>query len=301
MGLVTVLAVSAAACSADSPPVALEFSAPPAAPKDSGPVVEVVPARETPPLDPTADPRTELGELRARYLPVWSSDFDWAFPPEVCGSDWPLDAIAEPTNEADLAVLGDAAAAAALSVMRYEHLVSQTLAEPDVLGQICIGVAAVGSARDQGLDTLASHLATGARNVGASTYPNEVMIVAAGPTAALAVACITSVSVGMDAGQDEAAEEMPEPARLGAYLLHVSRGLEDAVADISYRVSSITHWAAEDCSGLDTWAADWSREAGIWAESGEIWGPVDRTVTVDGLCESPPPDGPDECPRQWSP
>ena len=97
--------------------------------------------------DPNADPRTPLGELRARYLPIWSPDFDWAFPPEVCGSDWALDAIAEPTSNPNLGVLGDVVAAAALSVMRYEHLLTGALAEPDVLGQLCVAVATVGSAR----------------------------------------------------------------------------------------------------------------------------------------------------------
>ena len=32
-------------------------------------------------LDAAADPSTDLGRLRAQHLPVWTSDFDWAFPP----------------------------------------------------------------------------------------------------------------------------------------------------------------------------------------------------------------------------
>ena len=72
-------------------------------------------------LDPGADPSTDLGRLRAQHLPVWTSDFDWAFPPEACDTAWELDGIAEPTAGADIAVLGDFATAAALTVMRYEH------------------------------------------------------------------------------------------------------------------------------------------------------------------------------------
>ena len=87
---VAAVTVLAAGCGSESQAARVDLppSAPPAS-EDSGPVVEVVPVRTTPPLDPNAAPTTPLGELRARYLPVWSSDFDWAFPPEVCGSDWP--------------------------------------------------------------------------------------------------------------------------------------------------------------------------------------------------------------------
>ena len=264
------------------------------------PVVEVVPAQAPPPLDPSARPRTPLGELRARYLPIWSPDFDWAFPPEVCGSAWPLDAIAEPTAGADLAILGDAAAAAALSVMRYEHLVSRALAEPTALGQLCVAVGAVGSARSDALDLLATHLSASVRTAGSAGYPDEVTIVAAGPTMALAVACVMPGYVGVITTEEEPVGETPAPARLGAYLLTVSRGLEDAVVDVSYRVSEITYLPAEACAELDTWAGAWHGQAEEWASSGEIWGAVDRTVTVEGLCDSPPRDGPEECPREWS-
>ena len=299
VALMTVLTM---ACAAESPPTAVDFSAPapPAAPSDSGPVVEVVPAREIPPLDPTADPRTDLGELRARYLPIWSPDFDWAFPPEVCGSDWALDAIAEPTSAADLAVLGDAVAAAGLSVMRYEYLLSRALAEPDVLEQLCVAVATVGPARTDALDLLASYLGSGIRSAEPAAYPDNVTIVAGGPTAVLAVACVAPGYVGVVVGEGRTVEDALAPARLGVYLLSITRGLEDTVTDISYRVSNVTDRPAEACDELDSWVAEWDQQAADWAASGEIWGPVGRTVTAEELCNSPPPDGSDECPRSWS-
>ena len=295
------MTILATACAGESTPAAVDAPEPIAAlAPPSGPVVEVVPRRSTPPLDPNAAPTTPLGELRARYLPIWSPDFDWAFPPEECGSDWPLDAIAEPTAGADLAILGDAAAAAALSVMRYEHLVSRALAEPTALGQLCVAVGAVGSARSDALDLLATHLSVSVRTAGSAGFPDEVTIVAAGPTMALAVACVMPGYVGVITTEEEPVGETPAPARLGAYLLTVSRGLEDAVVDVSYRVSEITYLPAEACAELDTWAGAWHRKAEEWADSGEIWGAVDRTVTVEGLCDSPPRDGPEECPREWS-
>lgn len=263
--------------------------------------MEVVPTTVArPPLDPNADPRTPLGELRARYLPIWSQDFDWAFPPEVCGSDWALDAVAEPTSVASLGVLGDAEAAAALSVMRYEHLLSGALAGPELLGQLCVAVATVGSVRVDALDLLATYLATGARNAEPPAYPDEVTIVAVSPTAALATACVTPGYPRVVTDDGESGDSPAASARLQAYLLTVSRGLEDAVVDISYRVSNITHRPAENCGELESWIAEWDRRAAEWAAQGQLWAAVGRTVTVGQLCDAPPPDGPDECPREWS-
>ena len=263
-------------------------------------MVEVVPAAVGPPLDPSADPRTPLGELRARYLPLWSSDFDWAFPPEVCGSDWALDAVAEPTAEADPGVLGDAAAAAALSVMRSEYLLSRAAAEPSLLAQLCVAVATVGPARSHSLDRLAAHLRDGTRSSRPAGYPDEVVVVAAGPRLLLAVACLTPGYPRVTTATGEVLEDPPAPARLGAYLLTISRGLEDAVVDISYRVTDVEDRPTEDCDGLDAWVADWDRQVTDWVVAGEIWGAVGRRITSEGLCDSPPPDGPDECPRDWS-
>lgn len=344
----TVAAILAAACGGE-PDTATGDPASPApgqAAGAAGPVVEAVSVPARPPLDPDADPRTALGELRAGYLPVWSPDFDWAFPPEVCGSDWALDAIAEPTAGANLGVLGDVPAAAALSVMRYEHLVSRALAEPDVLGQLCVAVATVGATRTDALDLLAAHLHNGTRSAQPPAHPDDVTIVAASPTATLAVACLpdhrpdTSAGEGAGVGEvagagesageasaegeivdggvgeaaaegggargevtgesaGEAAAEGEASATLRAYLLTVARGLEDNVTDISYRVSGVTQRPATDCGELDSWAAEWEQQATAWASGGEIWGTVGRTVTVAELCDSPPPDGPDECPRNW--
>ena len=114
-------------------------------------------------LDPGADPSTALGRLRAQHLPVWTSDFDWAFPPAVCHTAWELDGIAEPTAGADIAVLGDFATAAALTVMRYEHQFSRALADPSALSQLCVATASVEPARSDALNVLESYLATGAR------------------------------------------------------------------------------------------------------------------------------------------
>ena len=288
----TVAAVLAAACGGDADTATGDLPAPATgqAAGASGPVVEAVSVPARPPLDPSADPRTPLGQLRAGYLPVWSPDFDWAFPPEVCGSDWALDAVAEPTSSANLGVLGDVPAAAALSVMRYEHLVSRALADPDVLGQLCVAVATVGATRTDTLNLLAAHLHNGTRSAEPPGHPDDVTIIAASPTEALAAACLPDTS----AGDGEA------PSTLRAYLLTVARGLEDNVTDISYRVSGVTQRPATDCGDLGSWAAEWEQQAADWAAGGEIWATVARTVTTAELCDPPPPNGPDECPRDWS-
>ena len=298
--VVAVVALLAASCGSPSatrgPQVA---EAPLRTDAAVGPVVEVVPPRSTPPLDPSAGPRTPLGELRARHLPIWSPDFDWAFPPEVCGSAWALDAIAEPTTGADLNVLGDYVAVAALAVMRYEHLLSRALEEPNILGQLCIAVATVGSTRADTLDLLATYLAAGIRTADPATYPDEVTIVAASPAAALAVACVTPGYPGVVTAEGEVVDDAQAPVALQAYRLDVSRGLEDAVTDISYRVADVVDRPAEACDELDSWATEWRQQVQVWAADGELWGPVERTVTADQLCDLSLSDGSGECPRDW--
>ena len=264
-------------------------------------MVEVVPAQETPPLDPSADPTTALGELRARYVPNWSSDFDWAFPPEACGSDWALDAIAEPTSGADLAVLGDPMAAAALSVLRFEYLLSRAFAEPEVLEQLCVAVATVGTTRSEALELLAIYLRSGTRSAEPAAYPDEVIIVAARPVSVLAVACVTPGYPAVVTAEGELLDDVSAPAGLLAYMLSVSRGLEDAVIDISYRVSNVVHQPAETCAELDRWAGQWELQAIEWAEQGELWGLVRRTVTIEELCTASSSDVEVECPRDWAP
>ena len=323
LGCLAVAAAGLLAGCGDEPAGALpatELPAPAGAERSArgGPVVEVVSApAPAPPLDPTAAPTSALGRLRAAHLPVWSPELDWAFPPEVCGTDWALDAVAQPTSTADPAVLGDPLAAAALSVMRYEFVLSRALADPDASAQLCVAVATVGAVRDDALALLADHLATGSRALEDPSYPAAVTVTAASPTAALAVACIspgrpeadsTEVAVSdvpvtaaasADRGAGPAEGGLDAPVRLATYLLSLSVGLEDAVSDVSYRVSGVAGEPAGDCGGLDAWAQEWDRQARQWAAEGRLWASVGRTVTVGELCESPPPDGPDECPRDW--
>ena len=159
-------------------------------------------------------PLTPLGELRARHLPVWTSDFDWAFPPEVCASAWELDAIAEPAPDADVLAMGDFATAAALTVMRYEHQFSRALAAPSPLAQLCVAVASVDPVRSESLDVLASYLDTGARRSEPAAYPSEVVLVGVSEAAVLAVACVVpgySDVVGADGATLQTAQA---PARL---------------------------------------------------------------------------------------
>ena len=262
--------------------------------------MEVVPTTASvPPLDPSADPRTPLGELRARYLPVWSSEFDWAFPPEVCGSDWPLDAIAEPTTAAGALVLEDPVVAMALSVMRYEYLVSRSMAQPGVLGQLCVAVTTVGTARAEKLDVLTSLVAGRDPAPEPTSFPDEVTIVAAGLTRAVAVACTIPGprAVVADDGVSEAAPGLSK--RLGAYLLVVSRGLEDSIVDISFRVWDMTAVPADSCSELAAWGDRWSQWARERADAGDIWTAVDRTVTVEEICDVPRADDQHDCPLDW--
>lgn len=243
--------------------------------------------------------RTPLGELRSRYLPVWTSDFDWAFPPEVCASAWELDAIAEPDPGADVLAMGDFATAAALTVMRYEHQFSRALAAPSPLAQLCVAVASVDPVRSDNLEVLASYIEAGARRRLPAAYPSEVVLVGVSEAAVLAVACVVpgySDVVGADGDTLHAGQG---PARLQAYVLSLSRGLEDQVTDTSYRVSQASHRPAEDCSVLDAWTAEWDGHVQAWIAEGQIWAPDRRTITADGICESPPPESPDECPHEW--
>ena len=265
-------------------------------------VVEVPPAEESLPfLDPGADPSTALGRLRARHLPVWTSDFDWAFPPEACDTAWELDGIAEPAPRADIAVLGDFATAAALTVMRYEHQLSRALADPSPLAQLCVATTSVDPARNDALKILESYLSTGSRRAEPATYPDEVRIVAVSPAAAVSVACVTPGYPAVVGVGGETIEPAQSPARLQAYLLSVSRGLEDQVTDISYRVADAAHRPAEDCRSLDAWAIEWDGHVQTWMAEGQIWEPLGAVLTAEGICESPPPDGPDECPKDATP
>ena len=268
---------------------------------DEAPVVVQIPSASRQPtfLDPNAEPSTDLGHLRAQYLPVWTSDFDWAFPPEACGTAWELDGIAEPAVGVDIAVLGDFVAAAALSVMRYEHQLSRALAEPSPLAQLCVATAAVEPARSDALGVLQSYIDTGTRRAEPAAYPDEVWIIGASPNAALSVACVTP-GYATVVGTDGVLLQTPQaPFRLQAYLLAVTRGLEDPVTDISYRVSDASHRPAQDCSGLYDWALEWEDHMLTWVAEGQIWESLGAVLKAGEICDSPPTDGPHECPRDW--
>ena len=251
-------------------------------------------------LDPDAAPTSDLGRLRARHLPVWAPELDWAFPPEACGTAWELDGIAAPAA-GGLAVLGDPAASAALTVMRYEHQFTAALAAPDALGQLCVATASAGPARRAALGVLASYLESGVRRRGPAAFPEVVRVVGAGPTGALAVACLEPGYAEVVAADGSLVEAPRAPARLQAYILTLARGLEDRVPDVSYRVWEASHRPAVDCSALDGWTAEWLALMQAWIDEGQLWTPLAAEVAAGALCDSPPPEGPDECPRDWRP
>ena len=263
--------------------------APNAARGDGRPVVEVLPPRDDtrPPLDPDADPQTPLGWLRARYFPVWTQEFDGAFPPETCGTAWELDGIAEPVSNVDISLYGDVPIMAALAVMRYEHLVSRALADPTPLAQLCVAVGSVGPARTHALESLQAALESGQPGSIRASYPAEATLVAVGPTTALAVACVTPPA--------EAA------AHLSAYLLRVSRGHEDRVADTSYRVSDVERQESPNCAGWESWLTQWEAAVDGWLSEGQIWRHLSQSVTAQSICDTPPAAGGGDCPEQWQP
>ena len=251
-------------------------------------------------LDPGAAPTSDLGRLRARHLPVWTPEFDWAFPPETCGTAWELDGIAAP-SDGSLAVLGDPAAASALTVMRYEHQFTSALAAPEPLGQLCVATASVGPARRGALDVLVSYLDSGVHRREPAAFPEAVRVLGASPTGALAVACVQPGYAEVVSADGAVVEAPRASARLQAYLMTLARGLEDQVADLSYRVWEASHRPADDCSALEGWTVEWQAQVQAWIDEGQLWSPLAAEVTVQGLCDSPPPDGPDECPRDWLP
>ncbi len=275
-------------------------------------------------LDPSADPRTPQGRQRAQVLPLWVDDLDAAFPPDVCGSAWELDAVAVPASDVDIRHYGDVTDMAALGAMRYEHLVRSALAAPTHLAQLCVAVAAVDQARADALAELAPLIiaaeddATGEHRE-AVGFPHEVTVVAASPSEALATACIPAAigAVGQrsepGAGADPDAETDPDTeaggdqaqgATLRAYELLVSRGIEDEVVDVSYRVATVAQRQAADCNEALAWTAEWVQQAEAWTAEGQLWIVLDHAVSADALCDhssGSEPSEPVECPHDWPP
>ena len=301
LALVTLMA--AAACAAGSPEGAASGGA---AASDSGTAAEGArrrPVVEVPPvdgsiafLDPGAEPTTALGRLRAQHLPVWTSEFDWAFPPEACGTAWELDGIAEPAAAAETAVLDDLPTAAALAVMRYEYQLSRALADPTPLSQLCVATATVDDARTDALGVLESYINAGARRAEPAAYAEEVWVVGLSHSSAVSVACVTPGYPAVVANNGEVLEASLAPVRLQAYLLTISLGLEDDVADISYRVSDASQRSAESCQGLNDWAVEWDDHVQSWIAAGQVWESLGAIITASQICDAPPALGPDECP-----
>lgn len=360
------LALSLWACSTDADvlPWDADADAPSGAASASPlPFVEIPPeARraDLPPLDPDATPRTELGELRARYLPLWTQDFDLAFPPHVCGTAWELDAIAVPVTGVNVSHYGDWTTMAALGVMRYEHLLATASAQPTRLAQLCVAVAAADPARTDALSSLAPMIAaaeeatgelttarlrdllaadedthestditeppttrertvsteqgadghatptTQARpapdGAGLNALPHEVTLVGVSPSSVLAVACIDPQhTASADQNSPDATSSAPEAAPLlRAYELHIVRGIEDSVLDVSYRVSRIEDSDEGNCSDLPGWTAKWQGNAQSRADEGQLWLQANETVTTDNLCTPPPTPDADDCPSAWT-
>ena len=247
---------------------------------------------------PGADPTTPLGQVRARHLLVWSAELDWAFPPQVCDSAWELDAIAAPDPAAEASRLDDLPTSAALAVMRYEYLYSRALHDPRPLVQLCVAVGSVDPIRSENLAVLASYLSGGMSRREPPAHPQQVTVLAAGASGMLAVACVapgypTVVADG------EVVDAPSAPVRLQAYLLSLARGIEDAVADVSLRVSQAAHRSAQSCDELGAWKTEWQSHVRDWIAEGRIWEPLDATINVDQVCRPRSPDVPTDCPDNW--
>lgn len=261
--------------------------------------VEVLPpqADDRPPLDANADPQTPLGTLRSRYFPIWTSHFDLAFPPVVCNSAWELDAIAAPVSGVDASQYGNVVTMAVLGVMRYEFQVSRSLAEPSPQAQLCVAVGSVDPARAEALQQLKERLESGEQGDLPVAFPTEVSVLAASPSAVLAVACNASDS------SPPGAADLPidsHGARLSAYLLHTVRGLEDRVVDISYRVSHVVSRAVGECSDLPEWVAEWEQHVADWIAEGQTWILSESAASVEEICSDSVPPSPQDCPAEWT-
>lgn len=285
----------------------------------SRPLVEVVPRRaeQRVPLDPSADPRTPLGLLRALRFPVWTPDLDWAFPPEVCRSAWELDALAVPDAGADARAAGDVGIAAALSVMRFEYMMQRAFAEPGPLMQLCVSVVSVDPLRGGILRALQSRALSGEHAPPGIPELPTVALVASAPAQVLAVACTAVMTAGAAAdgagGQrfwEAFGPDGSEPegttrshdsgTRLGAYLLLLSHGIEDQAVDVSWRVARVHYDTGADCdASLEQWRGDWADRASVWSGQGQAWLPHAAEFTPSSICRAEQALVPTECPQDW--
>lgn len=291
MAVSMMLASSTAACTLfsgpDGNPVVDGGANSPVAAASSAerPVVEVVlpQAMHLPPMDPGATPRTPLGALRSRYLPVWSADLDWAFPPDTCGSAWELDGIAAPASGVEISQYGDPPTMAALAVMRYEDLMSRAFAQPTPLGQLCVAVGSVPPQRSEALENLARSIARSEAEAPTHLQPRAVTLLAVGPNSALAVACIQET---LQETQDSSPRESTTATtvRLRAYLLRVAQGLEDSIYDVSYRVADVSTESAANCEALDNWIGEWIHAVERWLDEGQIWTILPVTRDAISVC-----------------
>ncbi len=256
------------------------------------------PEAGAPGAEQNAEPQTALGRLRARYFPKWSSELDWAFPPEVCKSAWELDAIAAPTDYVDSQVLGDAHKAAALAVMRYELLTSRALFEPSVLSQVCVATVALPPARTTNLEVLASYIDRESRRAETPNHPEAVEIIAEAPAAVLAVACVKPGYATVLSADGEVLEQPQAPARLQTYMLALASGQEDQVADVTLRVSRLFHRPADSCEELLEWVGEWRLQVEAWIAEGQLWYATDVRITEEGLCTNER--RAEDCPRNWT-
>ncbi|WP_420446174.1 hypothetical protein [Candidatus Poriferisodalis sp.] len=271
-----------------------------ATPRD-GPAVELIPRAENQftPLDPSADPQTPLGRLRSQYFPVWTSDFDWAFPPDVCDSAWELDGIAVPVAGVNVATYGDPATMAALAVMRFEYFLSRAFADPTPLAQLCIAVGTVDPARGEALEDFNSLLDADEPIAAYNEHPTEVSIVAMSPTAALATACLRPARQPAATDSDHADDSDDASGHLAAYLLVVSQGLEDAAVDVSYRVSGKERDTSVGCTERSSWIAAWQEYVNEWLSQGQVWIPVDIEFSRATMCADNAEEKSPWCSEAW--
>ncbi len=286
---------AAAAAEAGAPPAGVPSAGAPPAGADPG----VDPWEESAQIgDPDADPRTALGRLRARYFPKWSSELDWAFPPEVCETPWELDGIAAPAAHVDSQVLGDIHKAAALAVMLYERTTSQALFEPSVLSQICVSAVSLPPARTANLEVLASYIERESRRLEAPNYPGEVEVIAHAADAVLAAACVKPGYPTVLAADGGVVAEPQAPVRLQTYLLALASGQEDEVADVTLRVSRLFHRPADGCGELLEWVYEWRLRVEAWIAEGQLWNVANAAVTEEDLCSGEHEE--ENCPRNWT-